>query len=101
VILGVVVANRSGESLHAIILPILTSRAHGRRFDSTLHRKQQFLLALSREPGRPAKLIPQDWMTDIPEKTDLSPGQECRTPQRVAPYGGVFFGSSPFALSIK
>ena len=44
--------------------------AHGRHFDSTLPRKQQFV-GLSREPGTRAKLIPQDWMTDIPEKTPL------------------------------
>jgi hypothetical protein len=62
----------SWTGLHAT-----TSDAGGRSssltagaFDSTLPRKQQFG-GLSREPGTRAKLIPQDWMTNIPEKTPL------------------------------
>ena len=53
---------------------------------------------LSREPGRRAKLIPQDWMTDIPEKTP--PGRNVE-PRSGWPRMAGFFWIIPLALTIK
>ena len=56
---------------------------------------------LSREPGRRAKLIPQDWMTDIPEKTDPFSWGGMSNPAAGGPVWRGFFRIISLALSTK